>query len=524
MPYFDVAILESEGIKLPHARIHDTRFMAHVLESTGSTALKNLAARFVDPRAAVLQQSLDAALHQRGDNAWTWATIPIDFQEYWAYAGLDPILTVQLYEYLWPKVQADAPKSYELELAVSWVTMKMQGKGVRIDREYTQDLSDKLTKYATEVRTWLRETYGLANPGSNDQVVKALLREGVELTKRTASGAAFSVAKDVLETIDHPMAEQLRSMRHAERMVGTYLDTYLKLSEADGRIHPSINVIGGTAKNNFESGGTRGVRTGRMSMNDPNLQFVPVRTLAGKRIRRAFVPDDDTHGWCKADADQIEMRVLAHMADDEPMRQAFIAPGDFFVNMAREIFQDPTIEKSDPRRQPVKNSGYAIAYGAGLEQFALTAGMRTEDGELDIAGASAFMHRLSQTYPGMTGFPKEVERIGRRNQLETGDFSMRSPLTNRKHVADRGREYALTNYLIQGTAGELLKIKMVEVAQAGLDEFALYPVHDEINFSIPRDQLDDATQTLREILDDDKILSVPLTWSIETGPDWGSCE
>lgn len=495
---------------LPESRCHDTRLMSHVLESTGSTALKVLTRKLVDRRAGNFQHQLDDAMKAGG---WNWATVPIDLEAYWMYGGLDTILTMQLKDILWPRVQAEAPRSYALELAVSWVTRRMENKGVLVDREYTQSLQDELSKYVEQAEAWCRTHYGVS-PGADQKIIEILTGIGYEFTKMT-DGGRYSLDKEVLEGIDHPLAATVLGRRRAQKMVSTYLGNYLKMSERDGRIHPSINTVGGTNKNPFEPGGGAGVRTGRMSMSDPNLQNVPVRTKFGKKIRNCFTASPD-HRWAKADFGQIEMRVMAHMSQDPGLIQAFLSPGDFFVNLGVQLFHEPDFVKSDPRRQLLKNGGYAKIYGAGIPKFAKTAGVSEDE-------AGKFMRDFDKTYKRVPEWIHEIESEGRSNLNAHGDAFVRSPLTGRKHIAEAGKLYVLVNYLIQGTAGEILKMKIVEADQAGLGPYMMIPVHDEIDFDVPNEEFDDVIHTIGTVMNDDKLLSVPITSSIDLGLRWGEC-
>lgn len=511
---FDHHMVGKEGIHIPKAMCHDTRPMIHVLNSTGSLALKNYAKKNIDPAAAALQSQLDEALTAGG---WTWATVPITFGPYWQYGGLDPVLTMQAFDQLYPQVQAEAPLSYQLELAVAWSCEKMERRGARVDRPYMQAMVDELERYITSVDHWCQTNYGISNPGSDLQVIDVLRAEGVDLIKRTDSGARFSVDKEVLSSIPHPFAQTVLARRQAIKVISTYLGNYLDLTEESEFIHPSINTIGGTDKNPFEpGGGGKGVRTGRMSMSDPNLQNVPIRTPMGKRIRNAFIPREGCT-WIKCDADQIEMRILAHLAKEPKMIEAFHSDGDFFVNLARDLFSEPNFQKSDPRRQFVKNGGYAKIYGAGLDKFAKTAGAQIEE-------ASEFMRQFDATYTGIPRFVHDVERVARERLNNEGESYVRSPVTGRKHVADRGREYALVNYLIQGMAGEILKMKIVEADSAGLDEWMLFPVHDEIDLDPPTELVPEVLETLRNVMNDDQMLTVPITWTPAIGDRWGDAK
>jgi DNA polymerase-1 len=517
---FDWIMAQHGGVDIPTHRIHDTRLMAHVLHSTGPLGLKELAQRYVDPRAAAAQQALNDGIGSHG--GWTWANVPVTYEPYWVYGALDPVLTYLLEEQLRPQVEATAPNSYELELRVSWVCERMARKGARVDRDYTERFMHQLMAHVKEIEAWCDEFYGGVKPGSDEAIIDILLRDGVQLFKRTAGGR-YSIDKEVLGDLNHPLAQAVLSRRQAQKLVSTYLRHYLDDSQMDGRIHPNINVVGGAAKNPFEQGGTRGVRTGRMSMDKPNLQNVPIHTAVAKKIRNCFVADEG-HKWIKCDFDQIEMRIFAHLAGDDALTAAFYSDVDMFTASTRDIFGDPSIARSDERRQKVKNSFYAKLYGAGVEQFARTANIRRSDGDLDVPTAQAFLTRLDQMYPGIRRLQQQIEQQGYMRRENEGEAYVRSPFTQRKHVADAGREYALMNYMIQGAAGELLKMKMLECDAAGLGKYMILPVHDEIDLDVPEDELDDVKATLSDIMNDATLLSVPVTASMGVGDRWGEVE
>lgn len=512
MQYDDAMLYNALKIRLPRDRTHDTRFQAHVLESTGSLALKSLAKRHVDPRAGALQDDLSDVFARGG---WTWATIPWNMEQYWLYAGLDTILTYQLDEVQRPQVMREAPASYELELAVAWVCERMERRGVRVDREYTAALSTELEEYVERAEAWCRAEYGVY-PGSNQAVVQRLQRDGVEFTRYTGNGA-ISLDKEVLGELDHPLAQTVLGRRQAQKMNSTYLANYLAMSARDGRIHPSINTVGGTDKNPYEpGGGGRGVRTGRMSSSNPNIQNVPVRGRTSTRIRRCFVPDEG-HRWIKADFSQIEMRAMAHMSRDARMIEAFKSEGDFFVNLGKDIFNDPNFQKSDPRRQLIKNGGYAKIYGAGIPKFAATANVTEEV-------ARDFMRTFDAMYVGVPTWVRQVEREAQQRLNDEGEAYVRSPLTNRKHVADAGKLYTLVNFCLQGLAAEIMKLKIVELDQAGVGDYMLFPVHDEQDLSVPVDEVDDVLHVIDQVMSDDQLLTVPITASVDVGPHWGASE
>jgi len=494
---FDYPFLRKGGVLLPKSQIRDVGVMAHILEPHMSRALKNQAKRHIDPQANALQWRLDEAIGAHG--GWTWATVPCDFEPYWSYAALDPVLTYLLSEHHLPTVQEQAPYAYELENAFQWVALNMETLGVPVDVEYAQLHYDKFMRYCEEVEDWCKHEYGI-KPGSNAAVVQVLSRAGFEFSKATASGAV-SLDKEVLGGIEHPLAKAVLQRRQLQKIASTYLRFYVEHVDSDGRIHPSINTLG--------------ARTSRMSMSEPNFQNLPVRGgNPGIKVVRNCVRSREGYTLVFADFDQIEMRGLAIMSSDQGLIDAFNRPEDFFVTIARNLYGDTTLEKSDPRRQPTKNGMYAKIYGAGIQKQAVTAGvsydvMRFINDSLNIA------------YPGVERFASHTlaEALSRASGDSLGYTTC--PLTGRRHYAERGKEYALVNYKIQGWAAALFKQKLLEADAAGLDPYMIIPVHDEIILEVPDSDVRDVVYTLHKVMNDDKTYPVPISASVATGKRWG---
>jgi DNA polymerase-1 len=499
---FDWRFLDRVGVSLPRDRLHDTRPMAHILEPTYSTALKTLASRYVDARAASMQDELDNAIGKSG--GWTWATVPIDFQPYWSYGALDPILTKRLFMHHQDAVKRDGSwRGYEVELGASWVTQRMEENGAHVDRAYAAEYLKKYEKYCVDTARWVKDTYGIS-AGSNQAIIGVLLREGFEFTKRTKGGAA-SLDAEVLADIDHPLATAVLSRRKLQKISSTNLSHIVAEADADDLMHPSINPLG--------------ARTSRMSMAQPNLQNLPRASEsnpAATTVRNCYTTRYGGDGrlvFC--DFDQIEMRGLAHMSQDQGLRDAFLSPNDFFIELARSVFNDQTISsKKDPRRQVVKNVGYGKIYGAGITKLALTAHISEEQ-------AAAAMHAFDASFPGVRAFQNRVQRTALERKTAEGVGYVRSPLTHRRHPSDDGKEYALVNYLVQGLAAEMFKMKLIELENAGLGNRMILAVHDEVILDVPNDEYEDVITTLRDIMNDDKMLSVPVTAGLAYGERWG---
>ncbi len=364
---------------------------------------------------------------------------------------------------------------------------------MHIDVPYATEHFDKFTKYCADVERWCKSEFNVS-PGSNQAVIRILAEAGVEFDKRT-KGGAVSLDGDVLEGIDHPLARNVLMRRRLQKIANTYLKHYITHADADALIHPSINTLG--------------ARTGRMSMSDPNFQNLPVRGgHAGIKVVRNAISARPGHTLVFCDLDQIEMRGLAICANERGLIDAFAQPEDFFVTIARNIYQDPNLIKSDPRRQPTKNSMYAKIYGAGIAKQALTAGVSFDQMQ--------FVNRaLNLAYPGIEPYARKIINEG----IQRGYVTC--PLTGRRHYPDRGKEYALVNYLIQGWSASVFKIKALELDAAGLGDFMTAFIHDEFMLDVPNEDVADVVHTIQKIMNDDQMFPVPISAGVAIGKRWG---
>lgn len=509
---FDAGMLAHDGIQLPRERVDDTMVMSHILEPHMSSALKQQSRRFVDDAAASAQVSLDVAINGRG--GWTWATVPIDYGPYWQYAALDTVLTARLREHHWPLMQPYL-KAYDLEMAYTWLSERMENHGMRVDRDYAREKKAVFDEYAGTPATatapailgtaavWIKEHYGVS-AGSNQAIIKVLQEAGYTFDKLTVSGA-LALDKEVLAGIDHPLATTVLQRRQLQKMSSTYLKHFIEDADAAGYIHPDIR--------------TMGARTGRSSISRPSLQNLPTKSEANRAAEsvRDCVIASEGNRLMFCDFDQIEMRLLAHLSGDAGLRQAFLDPGDFFCNLGAQIFDDPDFQKKDPRRRLVKNGSYAKIYGAGIPKMARTLGVPE-------AVMRTVMARFDASYPGVNRFQKSVESRAWERQRSEGVPYAVSSLTGRRHVADTNKVYTLLNYLIQGTAAEALKLKALELDAAGLGDYLVIPVHDEVVLDVPADLVQDTARVLHSTMNDTEMFSVPVSASVAVGDRWGRKE
>lgn len=492
--------LRSEIPRWPWERTHDTMTMAHLLDPLRPKGLKSLAALHIDPKAAQAQSMLDDAMT---DHKWTWATVPTDFPYYWIYGAMDPVLTCRMAEKFTPAIRSSYLEPYLLELGTLRVVTNMMLKGAHVDLKYSGTKQKELMSWVRTARQWLAETYKISNPTSAPQVRAALEANGVGVPVKYTKGGGLSLDKSVLEGCDngtgvlHPIAQYVLAIRRAEKTVAPYFANFLRLADDEDRVHPTIWALG--------------TRTSRMSITEPGLQTLPRKDPT---VRTAFIPTDEDHAILTCDFDQIEARLAAHFAQDDGMVAAFTGE-DFFVGLAQQIFQDLTINKKDPRRQLTKNTVYGKLYGAGVAKMAITAGVPLDQ-------MAPVVEAFDRTFPGVLSLQRAINRAGRDRQAAEGVAYVRTP-TGRRIVADDDKEYTLTNYLIQAHAAEIFKRKLLELDAAGLGDYMILPVHDEVVMDVPMDLADELLLTVPKIMNDHTTYRVPITASADLMRDnWGS--
>lgn len=470
--------------KLPWDKAHDTMIMSQVIQpDAGSHALKTLTDRLIDPRASAVQGLLDQAMVKNG---WTWGTIPVNFPIYWQYGALDTVITTRLfldhfYKHIRPGMQLNRP--YELEMANRRVCTQMEINGARVDLEYSAEKYKQLMDYAENAKNMAQSRYGY-NIGSPSQLAAAIINLGGEITKRTAGGSP-SVDKEQLDILKRDgnrdvreLAELVINVRKAGKLASSYFENFQK-GAIDGILHPEIRTLE--------------ARTGRMSITNPALQTLP---SGDPLVRRAFLPREENQRIVSSDLDQVEFRLTANFSQDEALinlfQEADRTGGDVFTSIMRQVYKDDTLTKEDPRRKLIKGTVYGKLYGAGVSKMALTSGVQEEDMQ-EVVDA------FDRTYPGIKRFQKKVEREGQQ-RLDLEGVAYVETETGRKLPADDNRLYALTNYKIQGTAAELFKQNLLKLDAAGLTDYMVVPVHDEIVLSVPLEMIEEVAPVIQDCM------------------------
>ena len=477
---FDIKFLErAMGKRLPRERIFDTMIASRLINhDVRSHGLKHLAAVHVDPRLVVGQQVLDDAMRKQ---KWDWATVPIDFEPYWIYGIVDTCLTAMLYELYAPRIVSEGYEEvYALEMQTLMIAVSMEQKGIRVDIPFCEQKYEELTKYTSDVKLYCQNEYGVS-PGSNQQITKILVADGVPLYKRTATGALSFDIETITEFKDaHPLVEMIYQYKRSIKIANTYFRAFIEESK-NGRVHCSINTL-------------RAI-TGRSSVTGPALQTVP----RGDIVRRAFIPDEDC--WIQSvDYSAVELRIVASLSGDQTMINLFKEGVDLHSFLAKRIYGTEDITKE--QRTIGKNASFSRVYGAGVKKFSETAKITFEEAKL-------VYDTYEETFPMISKFTRKVIETAEQNYSRDGQswLKLRS---GRKFVVTPGEEFKLGNYVIQGSAAEELKRALVRLEAAGLSQYIHLPIHDEFLFSLPKENAVELQTEIMEIMTDNDTYEVPL--------------
>lgn len=486
--------------QIPWDRAHDTMIHYNMLYPGKPAGLKSVTDMHIDPRASIGDKMLKEAFQKNG---WGWDTVPLDYPAFSMYSALDPVLAAYIFDFL--RADLKFPESFDLEMSTLRICAGMEHRGVPVDVEYCIEQQAKLEQYVTQSRKWAQDEFGV-NIGSTVQLAKFFESTlNATITKRTAGGLP-SMDKEVLESFStsadtkvSQFAEFVLKVRKAEKIKSSYIDNFIN-DQTDGILHSNIKTL-------------RAV-TGRMSITNPALQTLGKNDTI---VRNAIVPRKGEF-IVSSDLDQVEFRVFAHLSEDEALIETFLradATGsDAFTEIGRQIYE-PDFQKSDKRRTYVKNVVYGKLYGSGVAKMAQAAGVPRETMQ-EVNDA------LEAQYPGIKRYQKQMESTIQQRLRSEGVPYINTVVTGRRIPVEEDRIYSGLNYTIQSSAAEVFKKNLVKIDAAGLGEYCLVPVHDEIVMSVPADVLEDVQQEVAELMTTTEGWAVPLTAGVD-GPyeRWG---
>ncbi len=500
---YDILVLARAGVEVT-APLYDTMLASYLANSAAkSHGMDSLAAELLNYRCISYSEVAGS-----GKNKVCFDEVEVEKAT--VYAAEDADITLRLYEKLVPLVdeQEQADLFNDVEMALLPVLIEMEQIGIRIDPEFLGGLSAELAKKLAVLETQIHELAGSSfNIGSPKQLGEVLFeRLGLPKGKKTKTG--WSTDVEVLNKLseEHDIAAKILEYRSLAKLKGTYTDALPRLIHPEtGRIHSSFNQAV--------------TATGRLSSSDPNLQNIPIRSEEGRRIREGFIPSEGCL-LLAADYSQVELRVLAHMADEPALKEAFARGEDIHRRTASEVLGLFPEMVTDEQRRQAKAINFGVIYG--MSAFGLAK-------QLDISRreAQAFIDTYFERYPGIRTFMDRCIAEARAKMYVTTMLGRRCaiPEINSKNGAVRGyAERNAINYPVQGSAADIIKVAMVHIARRlvaeGLKTRMLLQVHDELVFDVPQTELEQVTAMVREEMEGAVDISVSLLVEIGSGRNW----
>ncbi|WP_432807399.1 DNA polymerase I [Rhodoligotrophos ferricapiens] len=503
----EALVFSRYGIEL--APIDDVMLMSYVLDSgLNGHSLEDLAGKQFGHQPAALKSLLGS-----GKAQLTFDLVGLDGAS--AYASERADLTLRLWLMLKARLAAHGVTSvYEtLERPLVPVLARMEREGIMVDRQVLSRLSGEFAQIMAGLEAQIHGAAGGPfNIGSPQQLGALLFdRMGLPGGKKTKTGA-WSTGADVLEALaaeGHELPSLVLEWRQLSKLKSTYTDTLPSHIDQQGRIHTSFALAA--------------TSTGRLSSSEPNLQNIPVRTEAGRKIRTAFIASPG-HKLVSADYSQIELRVLAHMADIPQLRQAFSDGLDIHAMTASEMFNVP-IEGMDPMvRRRAKAINFGIIYGISAFGLAHQLGIPREE-------ASDYIKRYFERFPGIRDYMETTKETCRRNGYVETVFGRRChfPGINVKHPSERAfNERAAINAPIQGSAADIIRRAMIRMPvaleAARVPARMLLQVHDELILEVPDSEVEPtievAVRVMEAAAEPAVRLRVPLKVDARAADNW----
>lgn len=395
-----------------------------------------------------------------------------------------------------------------IEMPVAQILAEMQWEGMYIDEKELIKYGDNLKKHIEELRI---DIYKLADEEFNINSTKQLgviLFEKLNLTPSKKTKSGYSTDVDALEKLkgSHPIIEKILEYRQLVKLNSTYVEGMI----------PFINVKTGRIHTFFHQTVTA---TGRLSSTEPNLQNIPTRTELGKKLRKVFKAGEGKV-FLDADYSQVELRVLAHMANDEIMIEAFNSNADIHTISASQVFKVPVEEVSKQLRSKAKAVNFGIVYG--ISEFGLA-----EQIDIKRNEAKQYIEQYLETYHGIKNYMTDVvEEAKRKGYVETlfGRRRYIPELSSNNYMVRKFGDRAAMNTPIQGTAADIMKIAMIkvynELKQRGLKSKIVLQIHDELIIETVVEEIEEVSKLLKECMESAAVLSVPLTVEVEEGNNW----
>jgi DNA polymerase I len=402
-------------------------------------------------------------------------------------------------------------KAIDLDLAVTPVLERMTKTGIAVDLvfldKFGKQLKDRLAKIEEEIYSTVGHQFNLNSPKQLSEVLFDDLK--LPVIRKTKTGRSTDEATLHELSSAHPMVPLLLEYRQLFKLVSTYIDTLPKFAGRDGRIHSTFNV--------------EGAATGRLSSIDPNLQNIPIRGEQGSELRKAFIAPKGKI-ILGADYSQIELRIMAHLADDPGLKKAFKEGLDIHAATAAKIFSVAVSDITKQQRTVGKTMNFATLYGQGPHALSQALGV-------DFATAKQYIEEYFEQFPKVKEWMQQTLEFGYKNGfVETilGRKRYIPELQASNRMLKSAGERAAINHPVQGSAADMIKKAMVEIdKELGLKNSKckmMLQVHDELLFECAPEEVDKTAKMVKEKMENAMELDVPIIVDLKTGPNWGEMQ
>jgi DNA polymerase-1 len=501
---YDKHVFANHGIEL-NGIAHDTLLQSYVLESHRPHNMDSMALRHLDIKTISYDE-----VTGKGVNRIGFDEVAIDIAT--QYAAEDADITLRLHQHLYPSIKNDDRLDYiyrEIEMPILDVLFAIERNGVLLDYKLLQNQSHEL---GGKLQTLEQQAYAIAgqpfNLNSPKQIQEILFNQlKLPIIKKTPTGVP-STDEDVLQqlALDYPLPKLLLDYRSLAKLKSTYTDKLpLMMDRNTGRVHTNYSQAVAV--------------TGRLASSDPNLQNIPVRTSEGRRIREAFIAPPGFQ-IISADYSQIELRIMAHISQDEGLLKAFAAGEDIHRATAAEVFGIPLDQVDQEQRRYAKVINFGLIYG--MSEFGLAAQLGIER-----SAARAYMERYFARYPGVERYMQLTrEKAKQMGYVETvlGRRLWLPEINNANGNRRQGAERAAINAPMQGTAADIIKLAMIAVLnwlqQDKLRSKLIMQVHDELVLEVPDDEIALMKNALPSYMSQVLQLDVPLLIEVGVGNNW----
>jgi DNA polymerase-1 len=502
---YDWMVLSRHGIDLQGVRF-DTMVASYLLNpSKRSHSLDQIAMDFLGHKTITYAEVVGKGSKKAGFEA-----VPVE--QAIPYAAEDADITLMAYEALRPQLEElglmDLFDTVEMPLVP--VLLRMEMAGITVDQDRLRELSKSFAAQLEDLETSIHALAGEPfNIKSSQQLGRILFEKlALPVQKKTKKKTGYSTDVDVLTTLadHHELPALVLRHRGLAKLKSTYVDALMEM------VHPTTRRIHTSYNQSVTA-------TGRLSSSDPNLQNIPIRTEEGREIRKAFIPRS---GWklLAADYSQVELRILAHYAQDATLISAFASDQDIHTRTACEVFETSEEMISDELRRHAKVINFGIIYGMGPYSLA-------QDLGISQAMAKTYIDNYFNHYPGVKAFiDQTIETARRTKQTSTlmGRIRLLPDIDSRNHNVRQFAERTAVNTPIQGTAADLIKLAMIAVdrqlREASRHAVMLLSVHDEIVLEVPPSEIDAVSAMVQTTMEGIWELAVPLKVNLAVGDNW----